>query len=1763
MFEVGLRTLRISRITRFARVGRRHIAFAAKRLFLFSLIFAWVFSGMLQIYNFPPKPEEASAGSGDVILLWDTANGPSPVNYDGWTCISCASNDAFYNKFLMASTTYDGKDYGQDLAAHDMTATASTTGAGRGSSAAAGSVFAHAAHSHSWGATTTTYVDIKPLYKNLMVIKKNNPTNIPAGAIAMFDVASSSLPSGWSDYGNLGGRYLRGANDNTAAGATTHTHATQAIITSGASVKPVADAGNGLSGTPTNHTHTIDVASLSTSSNNDPLFATIVFGKLNATSTPTTDMIAMFDADPPSGWTLFSSLTSAIAGRFIKGNAVYGTQGGSLTHEHGGSEIFTSTGPTGTDNAKAGTPTTFELAGNAHTHTATYSIAASTTLPLHRSIILAKKDPSSLVVSGNVYTDENTTVDTANICNGSNNVAVAVGTSTPGVFTGSCNGSGIYSITLTNTTSLAAETPIIAYINGVGSMFGSSATRYLGSGDVSSLIVRQNRVIVSHDNSSPITNGNLDTWDNGNDTDVNYVVTNGVLTVEAGSKLIVNAGKTFQPGEAVTVTGGGASPDGDLQINSGATMTATSTVTVGNMLLNFGTYNGYGTTTFTGTSGSFNLGTNNIIKNLELSGSASITASSSFTATGTVLVGSGNTLTINSGVVATTTGVFSLAGTINGSGTTTIATTTSINIDSGATFSSNLRLDVSFPGFGASRTFPSRTYGGNLELYQNGAGSVTNDALPTSGTLTINGNLYFNSRNTKPLRMANGGVAVTVSVLGDLNFVSGCSCTQTLEGPSGGTMTISGNANLTNGTYNGVVGAGSTLIMNGTSKTLTSASQTLNNVTLSGTITLADSVSAGGNATISGTVTTGSNALSLTGANKTLTGGGSIEDLTISSNASSTLSGADLTVSDTLTLTGAIEVGSGRYLTSDTTGTLTLAGTLHGAGTTTIQNSNFSTSTGAIINGNLRFDPTSGNINMPALTTGGNIEIYNSGAPNRIVAMQTGGGAATTTIAKALMLNAAGSGNVALSATSSNAALITATTTYLNGGAGKEEMFAGTRNWDFDADLDVSAGNFLFSSATTTIAGNYTASAASTTANSGTVIFDGANQQTITGNATSSNGFYNLAITNTSGSNPVDSPSVIFTDAASTTNLFSLTTPGAKVRLGAGKLYTFQNTSWTNPGATLATLYSSSAGTQSTLYIPGTQQTVSYIGFKDMTCGNGTTIEALTANGNSDATGNGECISFSTFTLSITSAANQVFEYGQSPAAISAITVTSGIGASAVSSGNELRIGIATSSVDSAVNMTWNTSDTAATLAGSGQSKACSNQTNCTDITYDPTGSVMIVPIDTNFSGGQTLIISDLAFANFNAAVASSSALRIFLDGTTDINANATNTAQYVAIKGKQTLSNHAAGHETNKFAVGADTSVSNVDLISFKLTPVAEGVTISQLVFSLSGVSGFITENITGALLYPDYNANGEVDAGETSVMGAGAVSISADTGTITFSTSFSTSTARSYILQASVASINGGDELFIDLTGGNITMTGATSLQTISATGNITKIKHHKPQGTQGELDFPPAGRAVTTGGGGGGGATLGDDPNYSAPTALGSTFSQWTNATNAFSSNDSSASETTANDKQDYRDFSFNVPAGNTINGIEVKLEASGSTAAGTIGVELSWNSGTSVTSSGKVTNTLSTVDDVYSLGGATDTWGRSWSASDFSNANFRVRVNANPSSNTINLDAMQVRVHHQASGGGGGGGGDVRAPFHQYYASILESLEKLSQLLSLLL
>ncbi len=180
-----------------------------------------------------------------------------------------------------------------------------------------------------------------------------------------------------------------------------------------------------------------------------------------------------------------------------------------------------------------------------------------------------------------------------------------------------------------------------------------------------------------------------------------------------------------------------------------------------------------------------------------------------------------------------------------------------------------------------------------------------------------------------------------------------------------------------------------------------------------------------------------------------------------------------------------------------------------------------------------------------------------------------------------------------------------------------------------------------------------------------------------------------------------------------------------------------------------------------------------------------------------------------------------------------------------------------------------------------------------------------------------------------------------------------------------------------------------------------------------------------------------------------------------------------------------------------------------------------------------------------GGGGGGTV---PGFlsavaNAPDSGGDGNGFQSSATNAYADDTAVASDTnsgtststsctnTGKDRHRFYDFGISVPAGSAIAGIEVRLDARSDSTSGTprMCVQLSWDGGTTWTAA-KATGTLGTSLATFTLGGAADTWGRSWSPADFGNANFRVRVInvASSTSRDFFLEWIALRPHFTTSG-----------------------------------
>ena len=144
--------------------------------------------------------------------------------------------------------------------------------------------------------------------------------------------------------------------------------------------------------------------------------------------------------------------------------------------------------------------------------------------------------------------------------------------------------------------------------------------------------------------------------------------------------------------------------------------------------------------------------------------------------------------------------------------------------------------------------------------------------------------------------------------------------------------------------------------------------------------------------------------------------------------------------------------------------------------------------------------------------------------------------------------------------------------------------------------------------------------------------------------------------------------------------------------------------------------------------------------------------------------------------------------------------------------------------------------------------------------------------------------------------------------------------------------------------------------------------------------------------------------------------------------------------------------------------------------------------------------------------------DSLGYYSPDTATSNGPGWTNPIYALTSNNLYA--TARKNNRQLKLSSFYIPAipgGAVINGIEVTVEGF------TTGVQanVAVSAGSSFSSAKATTFTAS--ESTLILGGPTDTWGKSWSATDFQNK-FTVRLTTAATGGAISIDHVQVKVYY---------------------------------------
>lgn len=525
-------------------------------------------------------------------------------------------------------------------------------------------------------------------------------------------------------------------------------------------------------------------------------------------------------------------------------------------------------------------------------------------------------------------------------------------------------------------------------------------------------------------------------------------------------------------------TGGGwdfdaaATINGDVTITTG-TLSGTDDIAIaGGDITGAGTINmSGGTVTLTGT-GNINGGTytfNNLT--IGTATAASITAQSGFTVSGTLDVDTSDQLSIDSGQTVTHSGsTLTLDGTITGAGRLTYQSETAFPTT--GTISSILRFDVS----NNYQTMGARTYGGTVEIYNNGAANYY-VGMGTAGGQTINlsSNLYLEAVSTGGAYLL-GLQNATVNIAGDLDFLGGGGAESIYAGTA--TWTVSGSADFTGGVFS--VPPGNTFVMDGTG-TLTSASEEFYHLTLSGTITLANETHiVDGNLSMAGgTITAGSSTVSMEGTANTITGGdATLNNLTIdpSSAGTITLQTSDLTVSGTINVAAGDELAISSGITLTHTGSTFTWGdgssTVSGDGTLRFTNVSGGPGSGGTLSSVVRYDASAGDVDeniFDIRTYYNRVEIYcdNTASSNRSVTPDDGIYTMTGASSHLYIINDSDSYTLTLDGSNSPTINVGGDLDFTGTGASSEIITSGTGTWTVSGNVNFTDGTYTATSGNT------------------------------------------------------------------------------------------------------------------------------------------------------------------------------------------------------------------------------------------------------------------------------------------------------------------------------------------------------------------------------------------------------------------------------------------------------------------------------------------------------------------------------------------------------------------------------------------------------------------------------------------------------------------------------------------------------------------------
>ncbi len=790
----------------------------------------------------------------------------------------------------------------------------------------------------------------------------------------------------------------------------------------------------------------------------------------------------------------------------------------------------------------------------------------------------------------------------------------------------------------------------------------------------------------------------------------NLTVFSGTTTLGAAATvtnaLNVSSGALLKfAGFAFTVSGS-TTVDGSITCTAAATCTGLKTFTGAVDVNSGGIINLTGATvlpttsfaggiTMDGTTFNTDTSTTTFTANQSLSGGVNITL-------GAVIINSGVTLTNgNSATVTMATLTMPIATSANNLSLSAGSTTTVTGLIS---FTANTQANAQTITMNDDANLNAGTL--TINAPTSTGGSKITCASGASGTFTVTGALSMtgNSTTTGPVTLgmltcdlvANGAVAINGGTNATGKAMISAS-TATLDFNSG--VTFGGTAANGNLTTTGAAAVFLTGTMSGAGTLSLNSATSLETV---GTAAFNTAYTLTNLTVFSGTTTLGAIEIVSNGLTVSSSSFLSLGAFALTSSSTTDVDGSitcPATCTGLKTFTGAVTVYSGGIFdltaatvapTSSFNGGITMAGTTWntGTGTTLFTASQIIDGGSAMIFGgattiNNTFTLTNNNTS----TVDFNSSIVGSGSTGNFA---TGSGSTTrfaTTVMSTGTLTPSTSSNTIeydggtqtikapsthpyynLSITASGVKSLAATTTVsgaINISAGTLDTTSGSSYTVNTHDMTIGAsGTFLANNSAVGVTGDWSNSGLFTAGGS-TVTLSGTGQQTLSGTMTSTSSFYNLTITNNSGTNASDGeltsfvPGVIFGDPATSTHNYVITTASVRVQYESGSTYTFANINW-NGQASGTKIYFRNSATSGTwlLNVSGTQTAVSYVNASrsDATAGS----DIVASDGTNIDSGNNTAWTFAQI-ISVTLSSDGTVTYGTLAASATANTTSGGL----------------------------------------------------------------------------------------------------------------------------------------------------------------------------------------------------------------------------------------------------------------------------------------------------------------------------------------------------------------------------------------------------------------------------------------------------------------------------------------------------------------------